>query len=254
MERLVKELKGHSGSKVLLMQNDSGGHFVRKIGNVMRNAERYGALSAITNVPSIYRHDRENDVLDMQYIHGLDMMSYLLYEGVDPLIHFLVDTVKQMGRDASAANYKDVYDEKLDEIDFSVFGFTKSEFMRRAPCQLPQSIYHGDFTLENVLFSEIENRFYLIDPLTSEYDSYAFDLGKLQQDLRCGWFIRDRGVMLGSKLRKIYNALSDEFDLLKSHGSENDMLVIAMLFRVYPYCTTRSDREFIVKNVRLLWK
>jgi hypothetical protein len=254
MDRLVKELKGHSGSKVLLMQNDSGGHFVRKIGNVERNVERYKALAGITNVPTLYKHDLENDVLDMQYIHGLDMMSYLLYEGIDPLISFLVGTIKQMSQKGSLVDYREVYAQKLEEIDFAPFGFSKSEFMGRAPVELPQSIYHGDFTLENVLFSEVENKFYLIDPLTSEYDSYAFDLGKLQQDIRCGWFIRDRGVMLGSKLRKIYNALSEEFDLMKDQSRDNDMLVIAMLLRVYPYCATRTDREFIVKNVRKLWK
>jgi len=35
MEQIVKELKGHSGSQILLMKNDRG-LFVRKINNVDR--------------------------------------------------------------------------------------------------------------------------------------------------------------------------------------------------------------------------
>lgn len=254
MEHAVKELRGYSGSKIFLMEDESRGHFVRKIGNVMRNAERYAALAAITNVPAIYRHDADNDVLDMEYIHGLDMKAYLLYEGVDPLIKFLRDIFGKMSQKGTLLDYNKVFELKLGEVDLAPFGFTKNDFMERAPRQFHQSLYHGDLTLENILFSEINNAFYLIDPLTSEYDSYVFDLAKLQQDIRCGWFVRDSGLMLGSKLRRIYNALSEEFGFLKNEGGENDMLLILMLLRVYLYCQTKADRDFIVTQVRRLWK
>jgi Phosphotransferase enzyme family len=239
---------------VLLMRNEAHGYFVRKIGNVLRNVERYEALAGVTAVPKIYRHDPAGDVLDMQYVHGLDMVSYLLYESVDGLIGFLVETLGKLARAGVSANYASVYERKLEGMDLSPFGFTFTQLMAQIPARLPRTLYHGDFTLENIIYSEAEGRFYLIDPLTSVYDSYAFDLGKLQQDLRCGWFIRDSNVMLGSKLRKIFNALSDEFGLAKDGGQENDMLLITMLLRVYPYCKTGSDRDFIIRNVRKLWR
>ena len=39
---------------------------------------------------------------------------------------------------------------------------------------MPQTTYHGDFTLENLIYDGDE--FIMIDPVTIEYDSYVFDL------------------------------------------------------------------------------
>ena len=73
-ETIVKELKGYSGSRIYLMQNNE--HlFIRKLGNVERNYERLTALFVDYNVPKIY--NKENEILDMEYIHGLDMKNYL---------------------------------------------------------------------------------------------------------------------------------------------------------------------------------
>lgn len=253
-DELIKPLSGHSGSEVLLMRNDARGYFVRKIGDVARNVERYDALRHLVDVPKVYRHDADADLLDMQYIHGLDMVSYLLYEDLEPLLGFLTETLRRLQQSGKVANYRSVYEKKLQNIDFSAFGFPREALMERLPMQLVQSHYHGDFTLENIIFSKTDGKFYLIDPLTSDYDSVAFDLGKLQQDLRCGWFIRNKNVLLKSKLTRLYQGLADSFDLHRNDGQDNDHLLIAMLLRVYPYCKTSSDRDFIIRNVRKLWK
>ena len=57
--------------------------------------------------------------------------------------------------------------------------FTANELYAKLPKTLPSSEYHGDFTLENILYS-LKDDFVLIDPLTTEYDSYVFDLAKLR--------------------------------------------------------------------------
>ena len=53
-ETLIKELSGHSGSKVFLLQN-SQCTFVRKINNVSRNIERLSFLqeNGYTNVANL---------------------------------------------------------------------------------------------------------------------------------------------------------------------------------------------------------
>lgn len=253
-DELIKPLSGHSGSEVMLMRNPARGYFVRKIGDVTRNVERYKALRHQVDVPQIYLHDEAADLLDMQYIHGLDMVSYLLYEDLEPLLAFLVATLRRLQEPGTTVDYRTVYEKKLRPIDFSNFGFSREALLERLPMQLVQSNYHGDFTLENIIFSKADGKFYLIDPLTSEYDSVAFDLGKLQQDLRCGWFIRNKNVLLKSKLTTLYHGLADSFDLHRNGGQDNDHLLIAMLLRVFPYCKTSSDRDFIIRNVRKLWK
>ena len=45
MEKIIKELQGHSGSKVYLKECPSGGIYVEKVGNTERNLERLSVLA-----------------------------------------------------------------------------------------------------------------------------------------------------------------------------------------------------------------
>ena len=65
-EKLIKELTGHSGSKISLLKNDNG-LFIRKEHNVERNYERLIVLNSLRlYVPDVIR--KEGDILDMEYI------------------------------------------------------------------------------------------------------------------------------------------------------------------------------------------
>ena len=58
------------------MENAQG-LFVRKENNIDRNLERLTSLhGAGYNVPRIYHS--EDNLIDMEYIHGLDMKNYLI--------------------------------------------------------------------------------------------------------------------------------------------------------------------------------
>ena len=70
------------------MRNDKG-LFVRKMDNVDRNFVKLNELSLYFNVPKVYSYD--NNVLDMEYIHGLDMKSYLAVRDTKRLTEFLID-------------------------------------------------------------------------------------------------------------------------------------------------------------------
>ena len=75
MEKVVKELTGHSGSQIYLIEDDNR-LYVKKVNNVQRNLERMTDLfERCYPVPEVY-HAEEN-LLHMQYIHGLDMKTYL---------------------------------------------------------------------------------------------------------------------------------------------------------------------------------
>ena len=56
------------------MRNDTG-LFIRKMDNVDRNFIKLNELKEHFNVPKIYTW--EDNVLDMEYINGLDKKSYL---------------------------------------------------------------------------------------------------------------------------------------------------------------------------------
>lgn len=245
MEKLLKKLTGHSGSTVALMQSDI--MFVRKIENVERNYERLSALLGYVDVPKIYHYD--GTILDMEYIHGTDMRNYLLNNTIKDLTEFLINTLNMFASKTVDKDYKNIYNSMLSWIEPGMFPFTKEELIDRLPKVLPQSVYHGDMTLENILYSTT-NRFYFIDAVTLKYDSWVFDVAKLRQDLECKWFLRRRPAMLDVKLLNIQEQILKKFPIAR-----NDNLLILMLLRVYLHCEKDSlEYNFIMKEINRLWK
>ena len=247
MEKLIKELTGHSGSQICLMQGENG-LYVKKTNNVQRNRERLTELyERGYPVPEIYHS--EKNILHMEYIHGLDMKTYLKHNGTSQLINFIEDTIDSFGESSYYKDYHNIYLKKLEWMDSNIdLPFTKDELISRLPRMLPESTYHGDLTLENIIHKD--NGFYMIDAVTVEYDSYIFDIAKLRQDLECKWFLRNTDIRLDVKLQNIQEKLRRLYP-----DAFNDYLLILMLLRVYLH-TTKGDKdyEFIMKEIRRLWK
>ena len=246
-EHTIKELKGFSGSKIYLMKNNNG-LFIRKMDNVDRNYVKLNELSQHFNVPKIYTYD--NNVLDMEYIHGLDMKSYLAVRDTKRLTDFLIDTLYKFSNNVSMSDYTNVYIDKLKYIKLpSEMIFTKEQLLEKLPKRLPRSKYFGDLTLENMIYGE-NGQFYFIDGMTSEYDSYIFDIAKLRQDLECKWFLRDTKLLLDVKVENIQDKLLEKFEL-----ANNNYLLILMLLRVYRYTKPFSKEEaLLIKEMNRLWR
>lgn len=221
--------------------------FVRKVDNITRNVERLTALSGLVNVPKVYQ--ATDSTLDMEYIRGLDMRTYLAYNNPNRLIDFLLDSVGWLAYNTNNKNYTDTYHKKLNVVDWKILSFTETELIERLPTVLPQSDYLGDMTLENIIYDNVNDRFVFIDPITSEYDSFVFDLAKLNQDLVCKWFIRKTPSKIGSVLLSIREGLAEKYDKYV----RDDSLTVLMLLRVLPYCQTQFDRDFILSEVKRLW-
>jgi RIO-like serine/threonine protein kinase len=246
-KKVVKEFIGHSGCEIFLVK-DKHDFFVRKNGNVERNVERLiGLHEKGYNVPTIF--DSSESYIEMEYIHGLDIVEYLKTRGIKRLGNFIIQTIDSFAKDAIKVDYVNVYDKKLDFIKSTVdLPFTKNEIIDRLPTHLPKSTYHGDFTLENLIFND--ESFTMIDPVTIEYDSYVFDLAKLRQDLTCKWFLRNKNIKLDVKLQNLEDYVFKKFGFAK-----NDYLLILMLLRVYLHTEIGdSNREFILKEIKRLWK
>ena len=241
---VIKTLKGFSGSQVLLCQGDDGKAFVRKTNNVSRNYERLTKLKDYP-VPKILHYD--GNVLDMEYIPGIDMKTYLTRKSPDALAGFLLHTLERFSTNSKETNYTSIYHKKLEGIDFTTLPFTKQELIDKLPESLPQSEYFGDFTLDNIIYSK--GQFYLIDGIESEYNSYIFDIAKLNQDLKCGWFTRNTSLNFAVKLNYISECLHS------FQHADNLYLTILMLLRVYPYTHPKSrEKKFIESRIQKLWK
>mgnify|MGYP002642405153 FL=1 len=246
-EYTIKELKGFSGSKIYLMKNDRG-LFIRKMDNTDRNYAKLAELSKDFNVPAIYSY--ENNVLDMEYIHGLDMKSYLAVRDTRRLTDFIISILTFFSENTQMTDYTEIYKERLKYIKLSSDTvFTKEQLLEKLPKILPRSKYFGDLTLENIIYGE-DGKFYLIDGMTSEYDSYIFDIAKLRQDLECKWFLRNTKLYLDVKVENIQDKLLEKFEL-----ANNNYLLILMLLRVYRYATSGSlEEQLLIKEMNRLWK
>lgn len=223
--------------------------FVRKTGDIYRNLERLDALSNLNiSLPELY--EIHGTYYDMEYISSLEMKRYLPTHKVDELVDFIKNTLYNLSKNSIDKDYTETYRKKLATFDFNKFQmpFTSDELLDKLPKILPSTEYHGDFTLENILYDTNHKKFVLIDPLTTEYDSFVFDLAKLRQDLVCKWFIRNDNVYLDSKLLTIIDKLSGFVH------NENQYLLILMLMRVLPYTHNDKDKEFLMTEVRKLWK
>lgn len=248
----IRTLVGHSGSHVFLMSGENDAPFVRKQFNVERNYERLTVLKDYVRVPKIISYNSKLQILDMEYIHGQDMKSYLIANKPDKLINFIIQTIRSFAERTTWKEYTTVYREMLSWMDERQhpFPFTKVQLIERLPKNTYRTVYHGDLTLENIIYSVEEDQFVVIDPVTVKYDSAMFDLAKLRQDLDCKWFMREKRVYLDSKLAKIKHSVFEE---LKTVPDDN--LLILMLLRVFLHCRPdSSEYHFIVREVKKLWK
>ena len=244
--KVVKELYGFSGNQILLMQKHNK-LFVRKIGNISRNIERMRALSADYPLPQLYTIS--NKMIDMEYLHGLDIRSYLKTNNYEKLLDFILSILDKLASNTVDKDYTETYIKKLQEVSFDELLFTREQLLERLPKILPSSNYHGDLTLENIIFTA-DRGFFLIDCATTEYDSYIFDIAKIRQDLDLGWFTRKDNTMLDVKTKHIQKVILEKYP-----QGGNDYLLILMLLRVYRHTLPNTlERNFILQGINKLWK
>jgi tRNA A-37 threonylcarbamoyl transferase component Bud32 len=245
---IIAHLNGFSNSTVLLVKEYPNGKlFVRKQGDIIRNYEKLSLLS-ISNftVPKIY--NKTNDILDMEYIHGIDMKTFLLRHPISSLTSFIADTISKFIDTSSTKDYSTTYIEQLSNIDYSCLPFTMNDLYEKLPKILPQSLCHGDLTLENLIYST-DGKFYMIDAVTGPYDSWVFDIAKLRQDIDGHWFIRNEKIDLSVQLRILHEQLS-----LKFPEAFLDSLYILMLLRVYRHCQINTPEHLLItEEIKRLW-
>jgi hypothetical protein len=251
MDQTVKHLSGHSGSTVLLKRNVNG-YYVEKTGNVARNYERMTALAKHGHfrVPKIFVYSPHHEILKMEYISGLDMRTYLEYYPPNDLWDFISSVIN--GFDVTGGDM-DVGLRSEDVLhclpEENPFVFTKEQLLNRLPETLPRTQYIGDLTLENILWNE-DDGFVIIDPVTVSFEHYLFDLAKLRQDTKCGWFTRKNPPSNNLLLSMKY--LDDK--ITSKYPQVTDELLILMLLRVFRHCKKgHDDYNFVVQKANSLW-
>lgn len=244
--QLVKRLKGHSGATVSLY-TDNGKYKVIKE-NYAKARESVDILNALPfNTPEVY--EVTDDKIVMEYVNGQDMKSYLLSAtdaDIDRLVDFITEYVEWcLDNSINVDFYEQVYS-KIMTLGKHI---NISNLLQEKWSGMPQSLIHGDFTLENIMFAN--DKFYLIDANPTDLNSVYFDINKLRQDLDCLWFVRNEKNKLHYKIvcDKISGRLKKRFNFM-----QKDTIMILMLSRILPYTKDSDTMDFLYKEIEKIWQ
>lgn len=123
---------------------------------------------------------------------------------------------------------------------------------------IPASTCHGDFTLENILYSK-ERGFFIIDFDDVDLSSFYLDAAKLFQDLWGHWCLRDLAVGESRRVALLNAMISLDglrVGLLKRLSARwpglperMRQMVILHLVRVLPYCERESTAVFVLMRI-----
>ena len=243
---LVKHLKGHSGATVSLYKDDEGYKVVKE--NYSKARESVDILNALPfNTPKIY--EVTDDKIVMEYINGQDMASYLesaTEEDVEKLIEFITEYINWC---LNNSQYVDFYEPVLAKVLDLGKEINLSFILKEKWSNIPMSLIHGDFTLENIMYSN--GKFYLIDANPTNLNSVYFDANKLRQDIDSLWFVRHKKNKLHYKIvcDKISKKLKKRFNFM-----QNDTIMILMLSRILPYTKDNFTKNFLLEELQKLWQ
>lgn len=271
------DLGGHSGCRILLIEDDDGRVYVRKISkdaaynNRLRiQSEKQAAFSKNKiAAPEVYNQGYTAEGLfyfDMQYIQGMTLAEYIKTMEIGKirgLVESLVDSlVPKTESDAVSDNavvqifakkladlrsmLKDhhnvVIDNALDLLEAHDWG------------KLTPTMCHGDMTLENIIIKN--DRLYFIDFLDSFYESWFLDVGTLLQDVQVMWSYRfQKNTNMNTVLRLIVfrDLLLDSIRAINpDYESEIYYALLQKLIRIYPYTTDEHTYNFLNEKTSLV--
>lgn len=272
-------LGGHSGCKILLIEDDDGHVYVRKVSkdrdyNARLKIQSDKQASFDGNpikAPKVLNSGYTTDGLfffDMEYIQGITLAEYIktieigkMKGLVEALVSSLVPReipdmteaekikvvetfstkISGLRKTLSNANNK-IVDQALDLLE-------AHDWSKLTPTQC-----HGDLTLENIIIKN--DNMYFIDFLDSFYDSWFLDVGTLLQDVQAMWSYRfEKSVNMNTVLRLIVfrDLLLDEVQKIHSeYIVEIYYALLQKLLRIYPYTKDKRTYSFLNEKTKIV--
>ena len=270
------QLKGHSGCKLFIMQEDNFPHIncVRKVSKNVDYNQRLKAqfhkqekfISTIFNAPKVLASGTSNDLFyfDMEYISGhtvaskIGMMDMRAIEELSQnIFSFIIEnTQKEL---VSNHNNEEIFLKKIESLNILLS--SKKEFkklskvfdlLKKHPwSRIKKTESHGDLTLENIMITERGQEIYLIDFFDTFFESWIGDISKILLDLLIGWSFREKIVEKklteNEEIRMFFLKQSfiqkvEGLDHSKDIWEDIHAFLILDLLRIIPY--TKDDRIY----------
>lgn len=266
------DLGGHSGCKILLMEDDDGFTFVRKISKdkeyndrLKKQCEKQVSFNGgKIKTPTVYNSGLCEEGLfyfDMEYVQGVTLAEYVKSMEIGKvrgLVEILVDNLLPKENGEISLEQKEkvttIFDNKISNlrdklslhknpiIEQSLDLLEKHDWTSLIPSRC-----HGDLTLENIIIKN--DNLYFIDFLDSFYDSWLMDMGTLLQDVQVMWSYRNTtNVGMNTVLRLIVfrDLLLDEIRKIESgYILEIYYALLQKMIRIYPYTKDKETYDFL---------
>ena len=268
-------LSGLSQAVVYLLTEDGTTYFVRKgaadAGSSARLRRQMGKqiafgeqMAGIVRTPAVLAEGMIDDryYFDMEFISGTDGASFLR-QGSIPDIQGFAGTMRDYL--AAAASLRSgaqvdpypVLQQRVAEAQSRTRAMDDELYERlmrlleslRQIGPLPETLCHGDLTLENMLVDR-RGSIWLVDLLDSPIEHYWQDVAKLHQDLSGGWYLRRVAPISRSVLSFVSRAVLDATNACDpSYALVHRALLVCTFVRILPYARLEADRRMILERV-----
>jgi aminoglycoside phosphotransferase len=269
-------LPGLSGAKVYLVTYDKRRWFVRKAAKSPEGSERLRqqiekqrrfslAVSGVLKTPSIL-DEGEHDgryYADMEYIHGLDGVSFLRAAAYRDITRF-ADRLCAYLHAAAALSpvvtregglYESMR-KRIQDVERRIGGGRADVFAPLLRCLEPlrglrptSTLCHGDLTLQNLIVDE-SGAIWALDLLDSPYEHYWLDVAKLHQDLSGDWYrLHQSRIGLGVVQYVGRRVLSAAMRINEAYGGVHNVLVACHFARILPYLTDGHEIDFVIERI-----
>lgn len=275
------DLGGHSGCKILLMEDDDGLTFVRKISKdkeynnrLKKQCEKQASFNGgKIKAPTVYNSGLSEEGLfyfDMEYVQGMTLAEYVktmeigkVRGLVETLVDNLIPKQKKEISEEDRNIVRDIFNCKISNLRQTLLS-NKNSIVEQSLdlleahdwTSLIPSQCHGDLTLENIIIKN--DTLYFIDFLDSFYDSWLIDIGTLLQDVQIMWSYRNNtNIGMNTVLRLIVfrDLLLDEIKKIDSgYVLEIYYILLQKMIRIYPYVKDEETYNFLNEKTTIVLK
>lgn len=270
-------LAGYSGADVLLATTPAGERFVRKQAStpeqnsrLQKQIELQRAFASLRgrpfHVPAILGDGLSGDTafVDMEYVDGISAPVFLAAQPQSAIRRFrdaLVEALTYLAArpplfepalppfEGLCARVLQIAQLDREFSDRFALRILKALEDWRSGGDLPPTLCHGDFTLENILVTR-DHELVLLDYLDGPWSHVWQDISKLHVDLDGHWYARRFPRISEWTLRFLKEGLNP---LTTSHDGEycryHALLVALNLTRILPYSTSAPDHRLLLDQI-----
>jgi aminoglycoside phosphotransferase (APT) family kinase protein len=278
MGPVSKSLVGYSGARLVLtaggvaptVRKISAGpsHNARLQLQMNRQSEFHALPSRPFLVPAVLEQGMIGELFyfDMEYVSAVGAPYFLASAPVAEIERFGANLLRTLEFLKSSPSASSPLEASIDQLSEKIFSVARVEsrlnpsllfrllqalhaFRHDRTYTLRPTLYHGDFTLENLLVAD-DQQLVLIDYLDSPLDHYWQDIAKIYADIGAHWYARRHPRISEWVARSVEDVLTrfvQERD--PAYWQMHDLLVALNFVRILPYAKQEEDRNFLLRNI-----